>query len=222
MWAQYDHVLPHTRGGTSELGGVPKFCDPKVVAEAEGRVRPAIRRSALRRAREFDQRCVCIATSSPKRSGSRFNHSFGARLGHAASAVTASSSMQCSGGRRQAFPGATSRSASVRGRPSTTAFPGGRREVSGNASSRSCRSTSMTSVRSSTRLSSGPTRMPRAEKGGPMQCSGQFSRRFFLENPRRSDHDGQAARSHADARSATRLDGSGAPASLRARQGRHC
>lgn len=97
-------------------------------------------------------------------------------------------------------------SALGRGRRSTTDFRTGRREASGRRSSRRCSSRSTNRGAFSTVPWSELIRTHRAEKGGPMQCSGPLSRRFFNEAPRHHGHERPAALHHRDARPAARRD----------------
>ena len=105
----------------------------------------------------------------------------------------------------------------VSGRPRTTASPDGPSEASGRRSSRRCASMT-TSARSSTARWSGRTRMRPEEKGGPTQCFGPLSRRFFVQAPRDHHQPREAASHHPHARTTARLDGSGASDRARDRQ----
>jgi hypothetical protein len=70
-------------------------------------------------------------------------------------------------------------------------------------------------------LSFAHTRMRRAEKGGPMQCSGPLSRRFFDQAPRRRRHGKAADLHHADAGRAARNDRRAGTARSRSRSRSH-
>ena len=176
----------------------------------------------MRDDREFDQRCGCTGTNSLTSNGSWWRGSSLRDVARGRFEATATSSTPSCGGSRLVRLGATSLSGTAVGSPCTTASTAGRSAESGSACSRRSSSTSMMKVASSMARSSGRTKTPRAEKGGPMQCSGPFSRRFFLQDPRDHDDRGQTASHHPHARPAARLDGSGAPDRSRDRQGSGC
>lgn len=127
-------------------------------------------------------------------------------LDRARSAATGISSTPSSGGSEPAFRGVTCPSGSAHGRPCTTGSPGGRSAASGSGSSRSSPSKSMKKALSSTQPSSGRTKTPRAEKGGPTQSSGPLSRRRFDQDPRGHNDAREAAPRHADSGAPARGD----------------
>ena len=124
--------------------------------------------------------------------------------GLAPSKAIASSSTPSFGERAPGLLGAISPSASALGRPCTTGSPTGPGAASGSGYSRSWPSKSMKQAPSSTPPPSGRTKTPRAEKGGPTQSSGPFSRRLFDQDPRSHDDAREAALRHADSGSSSR------------------
>ncbi len=139
----------------------------------------------------------------------------------ARSAATAISSTPSSGGSGPAFPGVTCPSGSAPGRPYTTGSPGGRSAASGSGSSRSSPSKSMKKAHSSTQPSSGRTKTPRAEKGGPTQSSGPLSKRRFDQDPRGHDDAREAAPRNADSGTPARGDQSRGAGRARSGQSLH-
>lgn len=87
--------------------------------------------------------------------------------------------------------------------------------MSGYRCSASFRSTSTRRPRSLMEPSFAHTRMRRAEKGDPTECSGTLSRRFFDQSPRDRRRERAAAPRHADARRAPRTDCGAGAARLR-------
>ena len=129
------------------------------------------------------------------------------------------SSTLCCTGPGRGSRGAISPGGLVRGSRSSTGSRAGRSAASGNGSSR----------RSSWRSTKpDPSLMPRwyertklrrAEKGGPMQRTGSFSRRLLDQDPRDRRHEGQATLCPPHAGPAARSHRSGRLAAPRPRRG---
>lgn len=152
-----------------------------------------------------DPRSTCIVTHLPTHNGVDFNVYYrGSARDLRRSWATDYSSKRSCFAPRPVFPGATCLSALARGSRSTTASATGPNEVTGQPSFASCSSRSMRLARSLMAPLSVLTKMHRAEKGDPMQCSGTLSRRRFDQAPRgrrhqrppapRHDHGGPKAR----------------------------
>lgn len=119
---------------------------------------------------------------------------------------TGTSSTRCCIEPAPASPGVTCRSASALGKRSTTSSHAGPTSATGDASSKPFSSGSTKTESSSTHRLFEPTRMLRAERGDPKQCSGSLSRWLLHEGPRtrrreraaapHRNHAGPAARIH--------------------------